>query len=102
MRWALLLPVLTLAGCAKNTFVVEDPKHLVRTATLFLCDSETPLDRSGNTFNVTRRVNCEGDGEIRLIYNDRGPEHCWIGYVTSDAEQHFHFRAERSGCSPVF
>jgi hypothetical protein len=101
MRWCLLLLALPLAGCAKNTFVVEDPKGLVKSATLSLCGSETPLDRSGHSFTLVRRVNCEGDGEIRLIYHDGVPGHCPIGYVTSDAVQDWRFRADPSGCSPV-
>lgn len=101
MRWALLLLVLALAGCDRNTFQVDDPKGLVRSATLRLCGSETPMERAGTSFELSRKNKCEGDGEIRLIYQDGGSEHCLIGYVTSGMPQDFHYRAEKSSCRPV-
>jgi hypothetical protein len=90
-----------LAACAKNTFLVEDPKGFVRTATLQICGSEAPLHRAGKTWKLTHSISCKGSGEIRLMYHDGGPEHCTIGYVTGDARQQFRFRAEQSACSPI-
>jgi hypothetical protein len=85
----------------ENIFEVQDPRGLVRSATLRLCGSETPLVREENRLTLTRSIDCEGDGEIRLVYKDGGPEHCLIGYVTPDAKQDWHFRAEQSACEPL-
>lgn len=102
MRWVPLLLVLALGGCAKNnTFEVRDPRGLVSKATLRLCGSETPLEREGATLRLTRPITCEGNGEILLVYGDGGPEHCLVGYVTSDAEQDWRFRANQSSCEPL-
>jgi len=101
MRWGFLPLVLALAACgSRNTFVVNDPNGLVRTATLEICGSETPLARAGTKFALTKRIQCE-EGEIRLVYQDGGPEHCRIGYVDSQAGQEWQFRAERSGCALI-
>ncbi len=96
-----MLLVLALAGCSRNTFEVDDPKGLVRSATLRLCGSETPLERHGKSFELSQPITCEGDGGIRLIYQDGGPAHCVVSYATSDMPQDFHYRAEQSSCQPV-
>ena len=103
VRWLPLLLVFAVGGCAgeKNTFEVQDPHGLVRSASLQLCGSETPLVRKGNRLALVRSVSCEGDGEVRLIYEDGEPEHCLIGYVTPDLKQDWHFRAEQSSCRPL-
>ena len=103
MRWVPLLLVIALGGCAgpENTFVVQDPRSLVSSATLRLCGSETPLVRHGDRLSLSRSISCEGDGEIRLVYADGGPEHCIVGYVTPDLKQDFIFRAEQSRCLPM-
>jgi hypothetical protein len=100
MRWLLLLVMVGLGACArpKNTFVVEDPHQLVTNATLRLCGSETPLVREGNRLSLARSIACEGDGEIELVYASGGAGHCRVGYVTPDAKQAFHFRADQSSC----
>jgi len=94
------LTVFALGGCtgAKNTFEIEDPRGLVSSATLRLCGSETPLAREADRLTLTRSIACEGDGEIRLVYEDGGSRHCIIGYVTPDAKQDWHFRADQSSC----
>ena len=103
MRLVPLFLVMALGGCAgpKNRFVVQDPRGLVRSATLRLCGSETPLVREGKRLYLSRSVTCEGDGEVQLVYTDGGPEHCLIGYVTPQAQQDFQFRADQSSCQPL-
>lgn len=99
MKWRVLLPAFVLASCsAKNTFVIDDPNRLVRTATLQICGSETPLVRSGDSLKLTQSITCEGNGEVRLIYHDGGAEDCPVGYVDSGAKQKWLFRAEQSAC----
>ena len=103
MRWLpLLSAVATLCGCAgpKNTFLVDDPRGLVTTATLRLCGSVSPLERNGDRLSLQQSVACEGDGEIQLVYRDGGQENCIVGYVTPDAKQDFRFRAKQSSCQP--
>jgi hypothetical protein len=103
MKWVPVLLAFALAGCAraKNTFEVEDPQGLVRSATLRLCGSETPLLRAGNKLILSHPITCEGDGEIQLFYKEGGPERCLVGYVTPGAKQDFHFRADHSSCQPL-
>jgi hypothetical protein len=101
MRWALLLLVLVLSGCSRNTFEVEDSKSLVRSATLRLCGSETPLERSGASFKLSRSIRCEADGDIVLTYQNGAPQHCIVGYVTPNMPQDFRFRAEQASCQPI-
>ena len=101
MGWILLLLTVALGGCSKNTFEVDDPKVLVRSATLQLCGTSTPLQRAGKSFELSRSITCEGDGEVRLIYQEGDPEHCIVGYVTPDMRQDFHFRAEQSSCRDI-
>jgi hypothetical protein len=102
MRWVPLLVVCSLVGCAgeKNTFEVQDPRGLLTSATLRLCGSESPLVRNEDRLTLSHSISCEGDGEIRLVYKDGGPEHCLIGYITPDAKQDWRFRAEQSACQP--
>jgi hypothetical protein len=103
MRWICLFSLLALAGCTRtpNTFVVDDAQERVRSATLTLCGSDTPLESMRNRFEASVPITCEGEGRITLVYRDGGTEVCPIGYVTSGAEQHFRFRAEQSSCSPI-
>jgi hypothetical protein len=35
------------------------------------------------------------------FYQDGGPEHCLIGYVTHGMPQDFPYRAEKSECQPI-
>lgn len=100
MRAVPILLAFALTGCAgeENSFVVQDPNHLVQDATLRLCDSEHSLQRRGDLLTTKIRIACEGHGEIRLTYRDGTQRECPIGYVTSDAKQTWQFRAERASC----
>ena len=99
MRRAFLPIILAVAACgSKNTFVVEDPKGLVQTATLEICRSKTLLERNGNSFELTARVRCQ-EGDVRLVYKDGRPEYCHIGYI--DGPQQWRFRAEPTICSRI-
>lgn len=101
MRVLALAIVLALGGCEKDdSFLVDDPHNLVRSATLFVCSSATPMHRVGSAVKVTRAITCENQGYIRLIYRDGTREYCGVGYVTPGAEQDWRFRAEPTSCTP--
>jgi hypothetical protein len=95
------LLVLALPGCSRNTFEVDDPNGLVRSATLRLCGSQTPLKRTATSFKLSRSIKCEADGDIALTYENGASQHCMIGYVTPNMPQDFRFRAEQSSCQPI-
>jgi hypothetical protein len=101
MRWALLLGTLALTDCSRNTFEVDDPNGVVRSATLELCGSQSALKHDGPSFTTSRWANCEADGEITLVYHNGPTQHCIVGYVTADMPQDFHFRAEQSSCREI-
>ena len=96
-----MLAAVALAGCSRNTFEVDDPRDLVRSATLQLCGSESPLKHDDTSFHTSRWATCEAEGEVRLIYKNGAQQHCIVGYVTADMPQDFHFRAERSSCPEI-
>jgi hypothetical protein len=99
MKWGILPLAITLASCGSaNTFVVDDPERLVRTATLQICGSDAALKRTGDSLRLTQSINCEGDGVVRLTYQDGGVEYCPVGYVDGGVEQKWLFRAYRSAC----
>ena len=99
MRRALLPIVFAITACgSKNTFVVEDPKGLIQTATLEICRSKTPLERHDNSFELTTRVRCQ-EGDVRLVYKNGRPGYCHIGYI--DGPQQFRFRAGPTDCSLI-
>ena len=95
--------MMVLAGCSRvpNTFTVHDPGHLVRSANLRLCGTETPLVRMNNEIELSLPINCEGEGQIALTYEDNRMRGCHVGYVTPGAKQAFRFRAEPSSCLPL-
>ena len=96
-----MLAALVLTGCSRNTFEVDDPRGLVRSANLDLCGSKFALKRHGQSFTTSRWADCEADGAVTLIYHSGPPQRCIVGYVTSGMGQDFHFRAEPSSCKTV-
>ena len=101
MRWLAFSLLVALSACSRveNTFVVEDEQHAVVTATLFLCGSETPLQRTGERLAVSKAIDCEGSGRITLRYASGGKHVCIVGYVTPGAVQNFAYRASENGCA---
>ena len=101
MRWlALVIPII-VSACSRveNTFVVADEQKIVAAAELTLCGAEVPLQRSGGRLTVSKVIDCEGSGRIRLRYASGGEYDCIVGYVTPGAVQNFTFRATKSGCA---
>ena len=101
MKWlAFTIPV-ALSACSRveNTFVVEDEQRAVVAAKLVLCGAETPLQRTGGRLAVSKAIDCEGSGRIRLSYASGGEHDCIVGYVTPGAVQSFTYRASEKGCA---
>jgi len=101
MRLLALLSITAITACtqAENGFVVEDQQQRVETATLVLCGSETPLRRKGDQLEVSKVVQCEGEGRIKLRYSSGDEHECVVGYVTPGAVQNFAFHATNNGCA---
>jgi len=101
MRLLALLSITAITACtqAENGFVVEDQQQRVETATLVLCGSETPLRRKGDQLEVSKVVQCEGEGRIKLRYSSGDEHECVVGYVTPGAVQNFAFNATDNGCA---
>jgi hypothetical protein len=103
MRSLAFAALLTLAACsrAENTFTVEDEQRSVTAASLVLCGSTTPLQRLDGRLFVSKPINCEGRGYIRLSYLSGREWDCPVGYVTPGAKQDFKFRATEAECQPL-
>ena len=103
MRTFAFAALLALAACSavENTFAVEDEAGAVKTATLVLCGSTTTLLRSNGRLSVSRPIDCEGEGRIRLTYASGQQRECLVGYVIPGAKQDFRFRASEADCQPL-
>lgn len=103
MRTLAFATLLALAACStvENTFTVEDEKGAVKAADLVLCGSTTPLQRSDGRYSISKPIDCEGEGHIRLTYASGHERECLVGYVTPGAKQDFRFRASETECQPV-
>ena len=95
------LSITALMACtqAESRLVVEDQQKNRETATLVLCGSETPLQRTGDQLAVCKVVQCEGDGHIERQYSSDDGLECVVGYVMPGAVQNFTIRATDSGCA---
>ena len=103
MRTLAFAILFALAACSAvaNTFTVEDEKGAVKAADLVICGSTTPLARSDGSFSVSKPIDCEGEGRIRLTYASGHERECLVGYVTPGAKQDFRFRATEAECEPL-
>lgn len=103
MRTAALLLFLICVACSKasNSFVVRVDEGAATAAKLRLCGAEVPLNKAGNRFTLVRRSSCEGAGEILIVFSDREPISCPIGYVTPGADQVVSFVVNKQGCMPL-
>jgi len=103
MRPLAFATLFALAACsrAENTFTVEDEQRAVTAASLVLCDSTTPLQRLDSRLSVSKPIDCEGSGYIRLTYASGRVWDCPVGYVTPGAKQDFKFRATEAECQPL-
>ena len=91
---------IVLSACSRveNSFVVKDEQKAVAAAKLVLCGWETPLQRTGARLAVSKAIDCEGSGHIRLRYASGDEHDCPVGYVTPGAKQTFTYRATETGC----
>jgi hypothetical protein len=93
-----LLCVVSACIRRNNTFVVSDPGASVASADLRLCGSRVPLSRSGSQLSATRRINCEGAGDILVRLSGGGETSCPIGYVTPDLGGTWEYVVENAQC----
>ena len=103
MKTIVFATLFALAGCSavENTFTVEDERGAVTAADLVLCGSSTPLRRSDGRFSISKPIDCEGSGHIRLTYVSGREQDCPVGYVTAGAKQDFRFRASEAECQKL-
>ena len=103
--WLAGLAVLAvLAGCSPveaNTFEVDATSFPDAVATLMLCGNEKPLERRGHFLTLAQPSRCEGEGMVRVRFENGRTTECRIGYVTNGVGQEFRFRLDRGGCSPM-
>lgn len=100
MRFLALVFMIALSGCSnvENTFIVTDAEQNIVSADLKLCNSVTPLQRSGERWSVTTPIECEGSGKISIKYASSEEETCIVDYVTPAAVQSFEFQVTENGC----
>lgn len=103
MRRALLLSIITLASCRgePDTFIVDDPTGLAKSAALQMDGDDQLLERNGKRFSAARRIGRDADGKIQVLYADGRMFDCPIGYVTPGAAQHWNFRLTPTGCESL-
>jgi hypothetical protein len=103
MRSLSFATLFALVACSEveNTFTVEDEAGAVKAADLVLCGSTTALHGRDGRFTVSKPIDCEGGGRIRLTYTSGHKRDCPVGYVTPGAKQDFRFRASEAECQPL-
>jgi hypothetical protein len=103
IRWTILGAVL-LAGCeplrhAAFRVDVADPDAVF--AQVSLCGTARPMLQAHAQFVTRRRLDCEGEGDVRVRYADGTYVNCHIGYVTPGIDQSFHFAIKDRVCAEV-
>jgi hypothetical protein len=95
--------VTAFAGCSAkpDTFVVEDPERMARSAVLKLCGIEKGLKRQKRELTVTAATPCAERGEITVTYNDGRTADCLIGLVSQEATYEWRFRLHTSWCEEL-
>lgn len=103
MRKLPFATLFALASCSpvENTFTIDNDKGAVTAAELSLCGSTTPLQRLDGGLTVSRPINCEDGGYIRLTFASGHEQACRVGYVTPGAKQDFRFLASEAECQPL-
>ena len=103
MRKTLLLSAIALASCGvePDTFTVDDPSALAKSAVLQLDGSDQRLERDRGRWTTTRQIRRDADGRVRVLYHDGRKVDCLIGYVTPGAPQHWRYRLTPTSCEPV-
>ncbi|MDB5451688.1 MAG: hypothetical protein JWO33_266 [Caulobacteraceae bacterium] len=91
---------LTLTACGQKpaTFQIEVTGPQPASATLSLCDKESPMKKKGAVFSVDRRITCSGEGDIRLKYPNGATYACHIQYVTPGVPGHWKYYAQGPQC----
>ena len=103
MRGTLLLSVVALVSCSSgtDTFKVDDPNGLAKSAVLQLDGHEQPLEHDRKSFSTKRRIMRDADGRVRVLYTNGRTVDCPIGYVTPGAAQRWTFQLTPTACKPL-
>jgi hypothetical protein len=88
-------------GREGNTFVVEDPLGMARSAVLKICGSSRPLKLSNKAFTTETAVRCDARGVVQVTYKDGRKGDCLVPYVMRKDKQEWHFRLHSSWCQDL-
>jgi hypothetical protein len=109
--WFLLFAA--IAGCSNkqddsdvegpegNTFVVEDPLGIARSAMLNICGSLRPLKLRNKVFTTKTAVGCDARGVVQVTYKDGRTADCLVPYVMRKDKQQWRFRLHSSWCEEL-
>jgi hypothetical protein len=88
-------------GREGNTFVVEDPLGIARSAVLKICGSSRPLKLRKKAFTTETAVRCDAWGVVQVTYKDGRTGDCLISYVMRKDKQEWYFRLHSSWCQDL-
>jgi hypothetical protein len=100
MTVSALVGLSVLAACSpvKNHVVVDATGSPDLSGVVSLCGRDTNLTRQGDRLSAAVSITCEGDGEVRLRFQNGSVATCQIGYVTPGAAQRFSFALKNGAC----
>ncbi len=85
----------------RNTFEVHIEDRDAASAQLSICGIQTSLNGKGRNFSGSRKIHCEGEGELWIRFIKGPSVRCPIGYVTNGAEQDFRYVVKGRACTPI-
>jgi hypothetical protein len=89
---------LVLAACGPKPATFQIEADGVESATLSLCDKQSPMKLVGKVFTVDRRITCSGEGDILLKYKNGPKAACHIEYVTANFPGRWTYFAQGGQC----
>lgn len=101
-RWSMVALATLLSGCSQSSdsFAVSVDGANALSAALTVCGKTSPLTRDNDgRFSADRRIDCEGDGEVKITLLGGAVVHCPVGYVTN-MHQDWAFTINGSRCTP--
>lgn len=88
---------LVACGAKPATFQVETDGTPL-SASLSLCGKETAMHRADKIFATDRRVDCSGEGDVKLKLKGGAQLNCHIGTVTPGVAMRWKFYAQGDAC----